>query len=606
MSSVMDCSRETWNIEQFDLDELIYEGRASCLFLATHRHSGARLALKCYEKRKLSTLTMRQVQREVCIHRSLAHPNITKLHTVFQDKIGVYLVMELAVCDIFHTLNQTGTFAEQQCKDIILSCLSACAYLHNQGIVHRDIKPENLLISAQGKVKLADFGLSINSTTERPVTRLGTLDYMAPEVMRCPDKLLPEDHKDRADIAYSAGVDIWAVGILAYELMTGSAPFARTSCAETYREVQTAQPRFPSWLSDSACSFIAAALCKDAKQRPSAEQLLRHPWLSSITDISPSQQPSSPTSLHHPPDPAGGPVSPPRSNPRPRERTPPFLGARRGGGEVHGEDTSRLPLRTSSPWPQPTDLQTTPPTSPMTPSARYSLFMPSTPSTPSTHLQPPALPSPASLAGGAGAGAAPDLRLTAPSTPSKSTCAHAGNSSASDKNSNCSCLFSQEALSVPGGTSGTSAQAVPGGGGNGGGGSAAVVIRPPMEKSTSLGAAAWVGRARPDPEPSATAILARSESFDRATRPSPQATSDAQPIIPSSISAPTFVEPLKAVCQQHGCETLEQATAQPKNASVPQNPSCFPKALRLKTRFFTCEASPGSPMSAHHTPFRTS
>lgn len=75
----------------------------------------------------------------------------------------------------------------------------------------------------------SDFGLAVNEHMERPVTRLGTLDYMAPEVLVCPDKHHPGGNKDREDLWYTCSVDSWAVGVLAYELAIGRPPFGMVS-----------------------------------------------------------------------------------------------------------------------------------------------------------------------------------------------------------------------------------------------------------------------------------------------------------------------------------------------------------------------------------------
>lgn len=86
-------------------------------------------------------------------------------------------------------------------------------------------------------LKLADFGLCLNLREERSVTRAGTLDYMAPEVLKCPQKHKPYDNKERMDLAYTAAVDIWALGVVAYELLNGCPPFTCHDKKETERRI---------------------------------------------------------------------------------------------------------------------------------------------------------------------------------------------------------------------------------------------------------------------------------------------------------------------------------------------------------------------------------
>lgn len=156
-----------------------------------------------------------------------------------------------------------------------------------QGVIHRDIKSENILLMSDGTVKLADFGLSINHREERPVTRAGTLDMMAPEVrlpptaeckggesskgstcqavlqvLVCPEKSRPEENKERAMLEYTEAVDSWAIGIVTFELLVGHPPFERESRSETYEHIMYRAPVMPPSIGQAAKSFITSALVK--------------------------------------------------------------------------------------------------------------------------------------------------------------------------------------------------------------------------------------------------------------------------------------------------------------------------------------------------------
>ncbi|GLI64198.1 hypothetical protein VaNZ11_007390 [Volvox africanus] len=271
-----------WHVEQFELHKELYRGKTSLLYMATDKISGVQVALKLYRKRKLSVLNRYQVEREVRLHINLHHENIIHLFAAFEDEKHVYMVQEFAVCgDLFEDLKKGGGQLKEKyaVRDVIVPFLSALAYLHNQGIIHRDIKPENILLGPNKAIKVADFGLSININHERPVTRAGTLDYMAPEVLVCPDKRRPEENKDKVLLGYTAQVDSWAVGILAYELLVGYPPFEQESRAATYEHIMYKEPKFPSWMTEEAKKFIGLALCKNASQRPTVLELMQHSWV---------------------------------------------------------------------------------------------------------------------------------------------------------------------------------------------------------------------------------------------------------------------------------------------------------------------------------------
>jgi hypothetical protein len=102
---------------------------------------------------------------------------------------------------------------------------------------------------------------------------------MAPEVVVCPDKVHPNDHKEKTHLHYTYLVDAWAVGVLAYELTVGRAPFDAGHKRGTIDNILHAQPRYPGWISDSCRHFVSWSLTKDAGKRPGIQQLGEHPWI---------------------------------------------------------------------------------------------------------------------------------------------------------------------------------------------------------------------------------------------------------------------------------------------------------------------------------------
>eukprot|EP00884_Botryococcus_braunii_P001181 jgi/Botrbrau1/11063/Bobra.0302s0006.1 len=274
--------RREWSAMDYEELEELYSGKASFLHAARCKLSNMPVALKKYRKDRLSELNWHQVQREIRIHSRLNHDNIIQLYASFEDNIYVYLVQEYAAAgDLYEELKRVGgQFPEARTAgEVLCSCLHALTYLHSMGIIHRDIKPENILLDRNHQIKLADFGLSLDSTEERPVTRAGTLDYMSPEVLLCPEKSKPEENKEKVLLHYTEQVDAWAMGILAYELLVGRAPFQHKQRTDTYEHIMHKRPAFPSDFPEGARSFILAALHKSPKRRPSVAAMLQHPWI---------------------------------------------------------------------------------------------------------------------------------------------------------------------------------------------------------------------------------------------------------------------------------------------------------------------------------------
>ncbi|GAX76143.1 hypothetical protein CEUSTIGMA_g3587.t1 [Chlamydomonas eustigma] len=278
-------ARAVWCLKDYAIVEKMYTGYASTVYKAWCKSSGETVCLKAYNMGNLCELNCYQIYREVKLHSSLQHENIIKLFAAFQEADQVVLVQEFADSgDLFLLLHRYGgKLPEKTAVEMILHpFLKVLTYLHQNCVVHRDIKPENVLFTRSMQLKICDFGLAIDLREERAVTRAGTLEYMAPEVLDCPFKNKPEENKEREDLYYSLTVDSWAMGVLTYELLVGFPPFNEKQRAAIEEKIRSDQPRFPSSMSEGARTFVLLALQKDPIERPTATELLHHAWIQSL------------------------------------------------------------------------------------------------------------------------------------------------------------------------------------------------------------------------------------------------------------------------------------------------------------------------------------
>ncbi|GBF96843.1 aurora protein [Raphidocelis subcapitata] len=278
-------ARDVWCIGDYEVVQKLYTGYASKGARAVCRRTREVVVLKCYQLSAICELYQHQIFREVGLHASLSHENVVTLYAAFQEGDFVVMVQEFADGgDLFALLQKHGgRLGERVAVSLVLEpFLRVLQYLHTRGIAHRDIKPENILFTGGTTLKLADFGLAIDLRQERAVTRAGTLDYMAPEVLNCPYKNRPEENKDKPHLHYGPTVDSWAVGVLAYELLVGCPPFHDRSRDRTEARIKGTTPAFPSTMSEDARGFITSALTKSAIERPTVSQLLQHPWVNTL------------------------------------------------------------------------------------------------------------------------------------------------------------------------------------------------------------------------------------------------------------------------------------------------------------------------------------
>ena len=283
---VEDFTLDNLKLEDFEVKEQVGSGMCSTVHHAVHINSGSHVALKCYRMSELSVVSQHHVKREIAMHSRLKHSNITSLYGSFEDSKGnVYLVLEYAKKgDLFESLyKECQSLSEEEiCNTIICPTASALVYMHEKGIIHRDIKPENLMMGDSmfgTEVKLADFGFAVDCKSSTPMSRLGTIDYMAPEVIEC-------DAKRRAELSatgqagYGPQVDCWALGVLAYECLFRRTPFPSGDMQVVYEAIQEGSIGLPKRkISPEGMDFILSCLDVEPKTRITAKEMLDHPWL---------------------------------------------------------------------------------------------------------------------------------------------------------------------------------------------------------------------------------------------------------------------------------------------------------------------------------------
>lgn len=294
---------------KYSVGKGVGDGGYAVVKMAIHRELGTQHAVKFIRKRLLFTEEERaSVKREVDIHVGLRHENVVRLSEAYEDEKHAMLVMEWVPGGSLQSLlkrRARKVVPVDQVRVVVKQVVAALKYLHSKQIVHGDLKPENILIGVQEfaahtsmgqsrgaaastgagakwaslgpmtKVKLCDFGNARRSRDARyfkttgsvglvPFSEVhGTMGYIAPEV-------LGQQH-------YSHPVDMWALGVLTFTLLSGQPPF------RPYHNCQVKNAAFDAaaWQSipSSAVDFCAHCLRRQPNKRLTAKAALQHPWI---------------------------------------------------------------------------------------------------------------------------------------------------------------------------------------------------------------------------------------------------------------------------------------------------------------------------------------
>jgi len=235
----------------------IGSGASSNVYKIKDINTGNFYALKIFKKHKSSF----DIEREIRMHSKLNHPNIIKLVEWQQDNDYIFIAIELCNSNLFQYLKHNKSLQEPEVISIVSEIAKAIKYLHDIGIAHRDIKLENV-VKCDTVWKLIDFGFADHEKYFDEL--IGTLDYLAPEIVK------QEKYK-------GFPTDVWALGILMYELLYGDPPFISKTFNETYNSIKNNEPDFSGRkINPKIEELIKAMLNKDPTQRITINQVIQN------------------------------------------------------------------------------------------------------------------------------------------------------------------------------------------------------------------------------------------------------------------------------------------------------------------------------------------
>ena len=251
-------------------DKSIGKGGFGSVWKVRHKVTRQIFAIKVINKDSIVKQNMvEQTNREIEIMYKLDHPHIIKLYSHFEDDEDFCLIMQIASKgQLYSVIKRLKRLDQRTAAQYMRETISAIKYLHtrNPPIIHRDIKPENILLDQDGRCKLADFGWSnFDDGRKNRETYCGTPEYLAPEMV--------------TKSGHDESVDIWALGVLLFEMLTGRTPFNFTGDRiQLYNNIKSLRIVWTDDFPQLAKDLVGRILRLNPKDRLSLDQIINHQW----------------------------------------------------------------------------------------------------------------------------------------------------------------------------------------------------------------------------------------------------------------------------------------------------------------------------------------
>jgi calcium-dependent protein kinase len=270
-------------------------GMSGSVYVIKHKTTGQEFACKSVFRSRLNKEIEQDLRTELDLLRQLDSPHIIKLYETWEDKKHLYIVLEkMSGGELYNNLIEMDHYTEKHACDLFKQMLRAIYHCHSHGVAHRDLKLENFLFESEGDtsfLKLIDFGLSKkymgggSNKIRTMKSVVGTAYYIAPEVLEMRYNRSSRGKKGKS--GYDRECDMWGLGVILYMMLCGRPPFDSETGSDEDIFDKVLDGRFTmkgkDWedISSPCKDLIQKLLTLDPKERITASQAMKHPWIRS-------------------------------------------------------------------------------------------------------------------------------------------------------------------------------------------------------------------------------------------------------------------------------------------------------------------------------------